>query len=86
MSLKYEVNELMKGILDPGFEWKELEIKQGAVEDDCSENSVPSGPLNAEDYPVVPETLLEHCAPPRYGIFNLYGKSRMNFLFIQAVL
>ena len=71
-SLKYSVNELMKGLLDPGFDWTELEIKQGAVIEesqseifDHSENAIPSGPLNAEDYPVVPESLSQYCTPPK---------------------
>ena len=86
-SLKYGVNELMKSVLDPAFEWTELKIKHDAViedtrddtEADHSPNAIPSGPLDADAYPVVPETLLQYCAPPRFNIFGLYGKSRMNF-------
>ena len=89
-SLKFSVNELMKGILDPGFEWTELVIKQGAVVDeapavDADQSAMPapapapSAPLQAEDYPVVPEKFLQYCEPPKYGIFSLYGKTRMNF-------
>ena len=84
--LKYGINELMKGILDPAFEWTQLKIKAGAVfddtkltEDDHSVHTIPSGPLDPADYPVVPEVLLDYCVPPSYGIFSLYSHSRVNF-------
>ena len=99
--MKYGINELMKGVLDPAFEWTQLKIKPGAVfqesklvDDDHSVQSIPSGPLDPADYPVVPEVLLDYCTPPRYGLFSLYGQSRVNFnistlsmyLFISSIL